>query len=142
MGGGYNGEIEKERLEMKKLLALIWIIAICIWIIAGINAFSPYEIKVIKKNARLVEIPIGHACSIVSEEDLGYIPTVELEQMCWARALRKLNEIKFVKGITHAKFVGGTRNGLGHAWIFYLRDGEERIYDPSFDEYVTYEETQ
>lgn len=107
-----------------------------ICILIAFQILSPYEIKIVKKSSNLISVPKDYGYAIISPKDRGYAPIIALDTVCWVRALCKLNRIKFVKDITHAKMIVGKKDSIGHAWIQYIKNGKEVIYDPTTDRYI------
>lgn len=60
-----------------------------------------------------------------------YIEKMNLNEICWVRALDALNVIRTDPSIRDARMVLGTEGGHGHAWIEYRRDHEVIQFDPT-----------
>ena len=72
-------------------------------------------------------------CEAIDYIDKTYLKQVALDSICWVRALKKLNQIKGLKGFYGAALVCGVVNGMSHAWIEYVRKGVIYGYDPTRD---------
>jgi len=71
-----------------------------------------------------------------ASEKEPYIEKARLNQICWVRALERLEHIRKDPEITHASMILGWQNGGGHAWIEYQRGKDIIQYDPTTEKVV------
>ena len=92
--------------------------------------FDIYELKIaaFKKSDNMVIV------AIPAKFKKGYWPRVSWNELCWIKALDKLNEVRYVKDMEKLRMIQGIRNGVAHAWIEYVdRHGNSIRYDPTLD---------
>ena len=71
----------------------------------------------------------------------GYVAKQKLDEICWVKALKRLEHIYQNPEITEACMLIGTQDGKGHAWIEYRRGTEVIQYDPTTEKVISIKET-